>query len=54
LDKNGIVKDPKNYKKVEQEIKTICHKLGYKVYDYFSSSIKGTDGNKEFFIFLGH
>lgn len=51
LGKNGIVKDEALFSKVEAKIRLACTQLGLKVNDYFASSIEGTDGNREFFIY---
>ena len=50
LGKGGIVRDESLYPKVKKMIKSHCEDLGLEVGDYFSSSIKGGDGNREFFI----
>ena len=51
LGKGGLVKDEGLYQKVEIDIKQCCGDNGFKVLDYFPSSIEGGDGNKEFFIY---
>lgn len=51
LGKNGIVKDPSRYKEVEEKIRRCCQTAGLLVEDYFESSIEGSDGNREFFVF---
>lgn len=51
LSKGGIVKDVSKYAEVETKIKDLCASCGFKVMDYFSSSILGKDGNNEFFIY---
>ncbi|MEY4616758.1 MAG: hypothetical protein RJB66_1718 [Pseudomonadota bacterium] len=51
LNKNGVVKDPRSYDIVKAKILECCERSGLKVDDYFSSSIEGKDGNKEFFLF---
>ncbi len=51
LGKNGIVKDEKLFVGVEATITKLCKDLGLIVESYFSSSIEGSDGNKEFFIY---
>ena len=51
LSKGGIVKDASLYGQVERNIKNRCQKDGFKVIDYFASSIEGKDGNHEFFIY---
>lgn len=51
LDKSGIVSDPKVYKTIEADIKSLCDKVFMTKTQYFESSITGKDGNKEFFIY---
>ena len=51
LNKKGIVKDSALYKDLEEKIKQLCSNLGFKVLDYFLSSIEGGDGNQEFFVY---
>jgi 23S rRNA (cytidine1920-2'-O)/16S rRNA (cytidine1409-2'-O)-methyltransferase len=51
LGKNGIVKDPTLYRGVEEKIRNCVSACGLLVEDYFESSIEGTDGNREFFVF---
>ena len=53
LGKGGIVRDESLYPEVKKNITEHCESLGLKVVDYFSSPIKGGDGNSEFFIW-GH
>jgi len=48
--KHGIVKDPALYGFVEQRLRDACAELGLTVSHWFDSSIKGGDGNHEFFI----
>ena len=50
LGKGGIVKNEALYKDVEHSICDCCKALGLQVKGYFASSIKGGDGNKEFFV----
>ncbi|MGL4604439.1 MAG: SAM-dependent methyltransferase, partial [Iodobacter sp.] len=50
IGRGGIVKDESLYLQVEDKIKTAATAAGFKVKDYFSSSIAGGDGNREFFI----
>jgi 23S rRNA (cytidine1920-2'-O)/16S rRNA (cytidine1409-2'-O)-methyltransferase len=50
LGKNGIVKDQKKFADVEEKIRLSARGAGLIVEDYFESSIKGSDGNIEFFI----
>jgi 23S rRNA (cytidine1920-2'-O)/16S rRNA (cytidine1409-2'-O)-methyltransferase len=51
LGKNGIVKDATLFTIVESKIRRCCDATGLIVEDYFESSIEGSDGNKEFFVF---
>lgn len=51
LGKGGIVKNPKLYLEVESSVRSVSASLGLKVESYFESSITGTDGNREFFIY---
>jgi 23S rRNA (cytidine1920-2'-O)/16S rRNA (cytidine1409-2'-O)-methyltransferase len=51
LGKNGIVKDPARFKDVEIKIRQACAAAGLSVEDYFESSIEGSDGNREFFVY---
>lgn len=51
LGKGGIVKDSSLYAEVEKKIRQKSLEVGLTVLDYFSSSIEGKDGNREFFIF---
>jgi 23S rRNA (cytidine1920-2'-O)/16S rRNA (cytidine1409-2'-O)-methyltransferase len=53
LSKGGIVKDEKLYQHVQRNITDLCQQLGLQVKDFFDSSIKGGDGNREFFVFAG-
>jgi 23S rRNA (cytidine1920-2'-O)/16S rRNA (cytidine1409-2'-O)-methyltransferase len=50
--KGGIVKDPKEHKRVIDDIKTFCDESGLKVLKVIPSPILGTKGNKEFLIYL--
>jgi 23S rRNA (cytidine1920-2'-O)/16S rRNA (cytidine1409-2'-O)-methyltransferase len=54
LGKNGIVKDPSLYAGVEVKVRKSCESLHLEVEDYFASSIEGSDGNREFFLFAHH
>lgn len=49
--KGGIIKDPLLHKQVQEKIQKIAEQLSFKDIELFESSIEGTDGNKEFFIF---
>lgn len=52
LGKNGIVKDEALYGVVEEKIRGCLRTIGaLSVEDYFASTIEGSDGNKEFFVF---
>ncbi len=51
IGKNGIVKDAALYAGVETKIRRACESVGLLVEGYFESSIEGTDGNREFFVF---
>lgn len=51
LDKNGIVSDPEVYKTIQTQITALCDTTFNCEAEYFSSSITGKDGNKEFFIY---
>jgi len=51
LGKNGIVKNVALYNDVELKIRTTCDLSGLTVEDYFESSIEGSDGNREFFVY---
>ncbi len=51
LGKNGIVKDSTLYPSVEEKIRQSCSANNLIMGDYFASSIEGTDGNREFFLF---
>jgi 23S rRNA (cytidine1920-2'-O)/16S rRNA (cytidine1409-2'-O)-methyltransferase len=54
LGKNGIVKNSALYVDVEAKIKRCCEASGLTVEDYFESSIEGSDGNREFFVYARH
>jgi 23S rRNA (cytidine1920-2'-O)/16S rRNA (cytidine1409-2'-O)-methyltransferase len=51
LSKGGVVKDESLFQRVEKLIKSLFEDLQFTVVDYFESSITGTDGNQEFFIY---
>jgi 23S rRNA (cytidine1920-2'-O)/16S rRNA (cytidine1409-2'-O)-methyltransferase len=51
LSKGGLVKDETLFQRVEKLIKSLFEDLNFKVLDYFESSITGTDGNQEFFVY---
>jgi 23S rRNA (cytidine1920-2'-O)/16S rRNA (cytidine1409-2'-O)-methyltransferase len=48
--KGGIVRDASLYPSVETKLRRAAEAAGLSVLDYFASSIAGTDGNREFFI----
>lgn len=51
LDKNGIVRQPELYAKLQEKIsRQIGEEYGI-ILDYFSSEVLGKDGNQEFFIY---
>ena len=54
LGKGGIVKDPRLYVDVERKLRDAAMTLRLRVVAWFDSSIKGTDGNREFFIWIEH
>ncbi|MBY0553068.1 TlyA family RNA methyltransferase [bacterium] len=51
LDKNGIVKDPSVYKKIEDEIRKKMLQCFNNVEAYIKSDLIGKDGNQEFFVY---
>lgn len=51
LNKQGIVKDSNDYEVVENKIHHCLSENGFKVLNYFSSNLKGGDGNEEFFVY---
>jgi 23S rRNA (cytidine1920-2'-O)/16S rRNA (cytidine1409-2'-O)-methyltransferase len=51
LDENGLVKDPKIFKTVEDEISAKALEYFKSVQSYFASEVLGKDGNQEFFIY---
>ena len=51
LARGGIVRDVSLYATVEKCIRAACVQAGLRVLDYFDSSITGTDGNREFFVY---
>lgn len=50
IGKGGVVKDPAEHKKAERKILELAREIGLVTEDYFESSIEGTGGNKEFFL----
>ena len=51
LARGGIVRDESLYAVVEKDIRKACADAGLSVIVYFDSSITGTDGNREFFVY---
>ena len=51
LDKNGIVKNPKGYALVKNQIEDVARLCFGDVISYFESETLGKDGNQEFFIY---
>ena len=51
LSRGGIVRDTSLYVTVEKTIRDACSQASLHVLDYFDSSITGTDGNREFFVY---
>jgi 23S rRNA (cytidine1920-2'-O)/16S rRNA (cytidine1409-2'-O)-methyltransferase len=51
LSRGGIVRDEALFSIVEKTIHDSCKVNGLRVLDYFASSITGTDGNREFFVY---
>lgn len=51
LGKGGIVKDASLFLQLERTICDLSTSLGLKVESYFESSISGSDGNREFFLY---
>jgi 23S rRNA (cytidine1920-2'-O)/16S rRNA (cytidine1409-2'-O)-methyltransferase len=54
LSAGGIVRDAALYAAVEQRIRSASAACGLLVLKYFDSSIKGGDGNREFFVYAQH
>lgn len=52
IEKKGVIKDPAKHKMVIDRIKTFSEGLGFTVKGVCESVIKGTKGNKEFWICL--
>lgn len=50
--KGGIIKDPQVHQQVMEKIKQTALQIGYEYCADTVSSITGTDGNKEYFIYL--
>jgi 23S rRNA (cytidine1920-2'-O)/16S rRNA (cytidine1409-2'-O)-methyltransferase len=53
LNEKGVVADASLYQALEKNMLNSAQALGFIVKKYFSSSIEGKDGNKEFFLLLG-
>ncbi len=51
LNKKGVVKDEGLYILLQQNLEKLVAQLGFQKLDYFESSIKGKEGNREFFLF---
>ncbi len=51
LGKGGIVKNSSSYQAVEKMVTSLFEDLKFSVLNYFESSITGSDGNQEFFIY---
>jgi 23S rRNA (cytidine1920-2'-O)/16S rRNA (cytidine1409-2'-O)-methyltransferase len=51
LARGGIVRDEALFAIVEKTIRESCSANRLKAIDYFASSITGTDGNREFFVY---
>ena len=51
IGKGGRVQDKTLYEEVEKQVRREVQNLGLVTKSYISSSIKGADGNQEFFIF---
>ena len=49
--RGGIVRDASLFASVEQTIRGACADAKLDVLDYFASSITGSDGNHEFFVY---
>lgn len=48
--KGGLVKDNRQYARVEAAVRAACVAAGWRVLDYFASAVRGGDGNHEFFV----
>ncbi|MBA3589171.1 TlyA family RNA methyltransferase [Methylibium sp.] len=48
--KGGVVKDERQYLRVETALRGACRASGWQVLDYFASAVNGGDGNREFFV----
>jgi 23S rRNA (cytidine1920-2'-O)/16S rRNA (cytidine1409-2'-O)-methyltransferase len=54
LGKGGVVKDPRLYVDVERKLNDATMVAGMRLVGWFDSPITGTDGNREFFIWIKH
>jgi 23S rRNA (cytidine1920-2'-O)/16S rRNA (cytidine1409-2'-O)-methyltransferase len=52
IGKSGLVKSESAYPRVEQRIREACLVQRLVVRDYFASPVDGTDGNREFFVWV--
>lgn len=50
LNSQGLVKSEKDYPRLEKEIQYALEQAGFRVEGWIESSIRGGDGNKEFFV----
>jgi len=54
IGKGGLVRDPALYGAVEGKLRTSALLSRLRVLDWFASPITGSDGNREFFIWMTH
>jgi 23S rRNA (cytidine1920-2'-O)/16S rRNA (cytidine1409-2'-O)-methyltransferase len=54
IGKGGLVRDPALYADVEKKLRQCCQDLRLAVESWFESAITGSDGNREFFIWIRH
>ena len=54
IGKGGLVRNPALYTEVEGKLRTSALASRLRVLDWFESSITGSDGNREFFIWMTH
>jgi len=54
LSKGGIVRDASRYAEVERKLRSAAAAAGLAVLGWYDSPITGTDGNREFFIWMRH
>lgn len=50
IGKQGVIRDPACYPRVEQRLREAAETCGLSVEDWFDSPITGGDGNREFFL----